>query len=216
MKSFLENAFPQAVNDLLKTRRATRDFDTQKIPSEELLLEILETAHWAPSAFNLQPTHYILIENPGKDSLLHKICYNQRQILEAPWLVVFVGDADAWKEHLQKTIEMDLACKATTPQYAAILEKMVQDTLSSYSQQDMKVWLTKQAALTAMQFMVAAEVQGLCTSPMEGFDEESLKNHLNIPHKNTVPMVCCAGFGFPPQVKSRLPLDMLLHREKWS
>lgn len=47
----------------IKSRRSVRLFDQEKEISESAILKILEAAHFAPSAKNQQPWHYVIIRN---------------------------------------------------------------------------------------------------------------------------------------------------------
>lgn len=49
-------------NDLIKNRRSIRDFTDQKVPLKTLH-EIIQDSSLAPSACNLQPWRYIIIQN---------------------------------------------------------------------------------------------------------------------------------------------------------
>ena len=57
-----------------------------------LLDELLEAARWAPSGFNLQPTHFVVVTDPAAKAKLCPACMKQRQVLEAGATVVFTGD----------------------------------------------------------------------------------------------------------------------------
>jgi nitroreductase len=47
---------------LLKSRRSIRVYQNKPIP-QDLLLQILEAARWAPTGANLQPWHFIVVTN---------------------------------------------------------------------------------------------------------------------------------------------------------
>lgn len=49
--------------DLARERRSVRQYRADPVP-EELLLELVEAARWAPSAVNTQPWEFIIITDP--------------------------------------------------------------------------------------------------------------------------------------------------------
>ena len=49
-----------AVKGAIQNRRSIRNFDDREVPPE-LLIEIIESARWAPSATNRQPCRYIVV-----------------------------------------------------------------------------------------------------------------------------------------------------------
>ncbi len=79
-----------------------------------------------------------------------------------------------------------------------------------------RFWLAKQVMLCAMTFMLAAEAAGLSTLPMEGFDEGRVRKVLGIPRSHIVPVIVAVGYPTPlPSRKTRLPIETLVHRERW-
>lgn len=48
--------------DLIKSRRTIRKYSDRKVP-QDMVKEILEVARWAPSAHNLQPWKFVVIDN---------------------------------------------------------------------------------------------------------------------------------------------------------
>lgn len=225
---------------LAKRRRATRHFLSDAIP-EEILSRLLEIAHWAPSGYNLQPTHYTVVSDAEIKSGLYEACLKQRQILEAPVVVAFSGDREVAKYHLERVITRDRDAGAITDDYALLLRTRVglafaQGPLGlgwlgkaivpplmrlvkpvpSVPAVHKQYWLTKQVMLSAMVFMLAATAAGLATVPMEGFDEQWVKRVLRIPSSHIVPVVIPLGYATPGDLtKTRLPLTDLVHRNRW-
>lgn len=60
---------PSPVNNEVLTaiqeRRTVRFYDQSKEIPKELLLKVIEAGHFAPSAKNLQPWHFVVITNPS-------------------------------------------------------------------------------------------------------------------------------------------------------
>jgi len=57
-----------ATNEVLtsiKERRTVRFYDQSKEIPKELLLTVIEAGHFAPSAKNLQPWHFVIVTNPA-------------------------------------------------------------------------------------------------------------------------------------------------------
>ncbi|MEM8550431.1 MAG: nitroreductase family protein, partial [Verrucomicrobiota bacterium] len=49
--------------ELAKSRRATRYYTDDPLP-EGVLEKMLEAARWAPSGFNMQPVHLVVVTDP--------------------------------------------------------------------------------------------------------------------------------------------------------
>jgi nitroreductase len=80
---------------LAKNRHSCRKY-TEEIPSEELLSKVLNAARLAPSAKNLQPWKFIVVNE--EDVLKQvKACYGRSWLEKAPVLIVVCGDhSTAW------------------------------------------------------------------------------------------------------------------------
>jgi len=225
---------------LAVTRRAVRHFKNDPI-DKDLLIRLLGTARWAPSAYNLQPVHYVVVEDPGGRTQLFEACMKQKQILEAPAIVVFAGDRRVVENNLDRMIEMELKAGSMDTQYEQILRKYVSLGFS-HAPMGMgwlwkaallplvrlvapvpqmpavykKQWLTKQVMLSAMVFMLAAHAAGLASVPMEGFDEKRIKIILRIPRTHVVPLVVPVGYPQSGDLKkTRLPIEDSTHWDTW-
>src|SRR5262245_22338454 len=97
--------------ELVRSRRATRHFRPDPVPPD-LLDELLEATRWAPSGFNLQPTHFVVVTSPEAKAKLHPACGKQRQVLEAGATVVFTGDRRVANNHLDRVLRLDLEAGA--------------------------------------------------------------------------------------------------------
>lgn len=226
-----------AFERLVRARRAVRDFRPDPLP-EDLLLRLLDAARWAPSGYNLQPTHFFVVTSASAKQRLFPAAMNQRQILQAPATVVFTGDRRVVANHFEQVLAAEHAAGTISPQYEALLRKYVPLAFStgpfglgwlwkalipplarwfvpipSLPAVERHYWLAKQTLLSAMQFMLAAEAAGLATVPMEGFDERRVRRVLGIPRWHVVTLVVPVGYAVEADLrKTRLPLELLLHR----
>ncbi|MEW6234406.1 MAG: nitroreductase family protein [Candidatus Omnitrophota bacterium] len=227
-------------NDLARRRRAIRHFQPDPI-DKETLLRLLETAQWAPSGYNLQPTHYYAVTNEVLKNSLYSACFKQKQILEAPATIVFTGDRRVFENHFEKVIRMELETGAINEEYEKKLRQFVPlafahspmglgwfwkaalapllrlaTPVPDFPAAHKRFWLAKQVLLNAMIFMLAATAEGLATVPMEGFDESRVKRALGIPRSHIVPVLIPVGYAVTADLKkTRLPLQDVLHWDRW-
>lgn len=229
-----------AFDSLVKSRRATRHFKPDALP-EGLLHRLLSTAQWAPSGYNLQPTHFVVVTDVELKKGLLSACLDQSQVLEAPATVIFCGDRRVKEFHFEKTLAADNKAGAINADYEKLLRKFVplafdkgplglgwlwKTLLPPFGRfvrpipqipaADMDYWLAKQVALSAMVFMLAAQSAGLSTVPMEGFDEIRIRTLLKLPPSIHVAVVIPVGYSATgPLKKTRLPLGDVLHENGW-
>ena len=225
---------------LVRARRATRHFTDQPIP-DGLLDRLIDIARWSPSGYNLQPTHFIVVTDPAVKQSLRAACMDQRQVVEAPAVIVLTGDRRVVASQFREMLEQELNEGVINDAYRALLEKVIplafgqgplglgwlwKATLAPIARAAMPVpsipavhtrfWLTKQVMLCAMTLMHAAAAAGLATLPMEGFDEHRVRRVLKIPRSQIVPIVIPIGYPPPQRLrKTRLPLARFVHRERW-
>jgi nitroreductase len=225
---------------LARRRRAARHFRPD--PVEDGLLEsLLEAARWAPSGYNLQPTHYVVARDAATRKRLHVACLRQQPVLEAPVVVVFAGDLDVVPNRLDQAMCLDLRAGAITNAYASRVRSLVTRDFErgpfgvgwlralarsavlrrfrpvpALPALDRRYWVVKQVMLGAMSFLLAAEAAGLAALPMEGFDESRVRRILGIPRSCVVPLVVPVGYSTGEEgERARIPLEESLHRERW-
>ena len=226
--------------ELARRRRATRHFTDQPLPVG-VLDKLLEAARWSPSGYNLQPTHYVAVTEPAHRAALRRACMDQQQITEAPAVVVFCGDRLVARHHFDAVLALDKQAGAINAEYERLLRKYVPlafgtgpaglgwlwkalllpvaaraAAVPSIPAVHRRYWLAKQAGLSAMSFMLAATAAGLATCPMEGFSDRLVRKVLGLP-RHIVPMIVVpVGYSATPDaIKTRLPAERVVHREKW-
>ena len=206
--------------DAIRKRSSVKRFSTADVP-DALLSEILDVANCAPSGFNLQPWHFIIVRNPDLKQLMMHVGMNQGQIAEAPAVIVFVADPDTWKNSYEEILESGLRTGAMSEgrvhRYRktvrtlfrngpfglmGIAKKIVVPIRRLYrptpnvitSRTEAVQYVRCQTMLAVATFMIAAKSVDLDTSPMEGFDEERLKKLLAIPSAMSVPIIVAVGY----------------------
>lgn len=226
---------------LVLARRAVRRFKPDPIP-EDLLRRLLELARWAPSGYNLQPTHITAVTDETLRPALRRACMDQAQIEEAPVTLVFSGDKQVYEHNLEKVLAADRAIDAIDEEYERRLRHFI--TLAfdcgpvglgwlwktllppiarlfmpvpDIPAVDIRYWLAKQTALQAMVVMLAAQSAGLSSVPMEGFDESRVRAVLKMPSTHLVTLVMPLGYSASGSLKkSRLPFADTIHFNRWS
>jgi nitroreductase len=224
---------------LAKSRRAIRNFKPDLVPTE-LLERLIEIARWAPSGYNLQPTHFVLVTDPAIKAALVPACMKQRQVAEAPAVIVITGDRRVMKNNFADVIATEKLAGCIDEKYEQVLRKFVPlafgqgpaglgwlaktaapvlgvfAPMPSLPAVFQRYWLTKQTMLSAMMLMLAASAAGLATLPMEGFDERRVRRVLGIPRSQIVPVVIVIGYAVEKDLKrTRLPVERFVHRNAW-
>ena len=169
----------KSLPDAIRERRATPSFDGRPIPEEDLL-QILEAGLAAPSGYNVQPWRFVVVHSPEQKKRLRAACYNQAKVEEASAVIVCCGDADSWRRDADEIVAMGTQ-NGMPDSYAAQLKSHVQSYLSSLNTDQMHGWLNKQVSLAAAFMLLMAESMGYDTAPMEGFEQERVREILRLP-----------------------------------
>lgn len=230
---------PLSLDEAIRTRRALRHFSSTPIP-RETLLELLELAHRAPSSYNLQPWHFVVVDDPETKRRLRAAALDQAQVEEAPCVVAVVVDPDAAMTQREAVIAQGLQAGSITEEYAERIRsitslafgmgplglggllKAVAFALGRLfrpipylpsTRLGLRHYWEGEALLAADHLMLAARSRGLDTCPMRGFDEGRVKRILGIPRRLAVALLIPIGYAPPdaaPQ-KPRRPLATKLH-----
>jgi nitroreductase len=79
------------VFDCMREAHSVRKFKSDPIP-EPTLSRILEAGCWAPSAGNLQPWYFFVVNNQAMKERIAGASFNQEQVADAPTVVVILAD----------------------------------------------------------------------------------------------------------------------------
>lgn len=96
--------------DIAKTRYSVRSYNQKKVEPEKLN-KILEAAHVAPTAANLQPVHLLVIQEEDGLAKLSKGC----RIFNAPLAIIVCADHNkAWVRPYDKKNTCDIDASILT------------------------------------------------------------------------------------------------------
>ncbi|MEO6923493.1 MAG: nitroreductase family protein [Bryocella sp.] len=170
-----QKSLAQAIRD----RRATPSFDGEPIPASDLR-QILDAGLSAPSAYNLQPWRFIVVQSDEMKKRLRAASYNQANVEEASAVIVCCGDRDGWRKDLDEVLRMGRA-GGMPESYLAQAEGSVPAYFANMNHDQMTGWLNKMVSIAMTSMMLMAEVMGYDTDPMEGFEQQKICETLRLP-----------------------------------
>jgi len=186
MANLIEKTLTQAIAE----RRATPSFDGQPLPDGDLK-RILEAGLQAPSGYNMQPWRFVVVRNPEQLRRLRGASYNQAKVEEASVVIVACGDADGWRSgDLEEMLR--LGREGGMPEnYAEQARSTIPNYLSNHP--NLAAWLNRHVMIALTSMMLMAEVMGYDTAPMEGFEEERVREVLRLPLSYSVVALLALG-----------------------
>ena len=189
MSHFIYNDF----SDILLHRHSVRHFDpTVKISREELQ-EMIAEAITAPSACNLQPWRFVIIDTEAAKDILRSFFmpFNTPQLETAAAIVFIFGDTQAYKSYRDlwnqacedgriSPEKRDEVLRTFLPLYeAASYEGLVHDAKINSS-------------LAAMQLMLVARAHGYDTNAIQGYNSKVAAEKLGLDPERYVPNMAIA------------------------
>ncbi|SMF19844.1 putative NAD(P)H nitroreductase [Paenibacillus barengoltzii] len=175
---------------IIKTRRSVNKF----IPGVEIqdkeLEEIFNLTKFAPSAFNLQHTHYVVVKDSDLKEQVYEAAAKQYKIRTASAVILVLGKVDAHKDVGEMNEGLLNLGFLSKQEY----DFLVSDTIGFYESRGdafMREEAIRSGSLSAMQMMLVAKDRGWDTCPMIGFDPDALCRLLNVPD-NYIPVMLIA------------------------
>ncbi|MHB1020980.1 MAG: nitroreductase family protein [Acidobacteriaceae bacterium] len=174
----------------IRERRATPSFDGTPIPPADLK-QILDAGLHAPSGYNMQPWRFIVVQSPEQKKRLRSASYNQAKVEEASAMIVACGDADGFRNgDLEEMLRLGRE-HGMPENYAEQAKNTIPNYLSNHPNMDM--WLNRQVMLAFTHMLLMAEVMGYDTAPMEGFEQEKVREVLRLPLSYSVVALLAIG-----------------------
>jgi len=168
--------------DILNKRYATKAMNGKVVPQEKID-NILEAVRLAPTSSGLQPFEVFVVTKDETKSSIREIAWNQSPVTDCSHLLVFA----AWDNYTVDRINhmFDLTNEIRGFKNEG-WENYRQMLLSGYPQRAAETNFEHAARQTYIAFMAAitqAAFEGLDSTPMEGFDADSLDKILGLREK---------------------------------
>ncbi|KEQ22545.1 nitroreductase family protein [Paenibacillus tyrfis] len=193
--------------DVIRERRSVRGYDPEVKISREELTEILQQATLAPSAANLQPWRFLVIDSPELKQKLLPIAFNQQQVVEASAVIAVLGDLQnirmAEKIYGQ-TVDAGFmpadTAKSFVERYTGMYSSMPPEAIRQIVYTD--------GGLVSMQLMLVARAKGYDTVPMAGYDKQKFTEAFGISDRYAPVMLIAIGKAAKPGHPTvRLPIE---------
>jgi nitroreductase len=193
---------------VMNERASVRNYEKGRKLPEETLMQILELAGKAPSAWNLQHWRFIVIQSEEQKEKIYPIAYNQQQVLDASAVIIVIGDAEADKSASEVFAGIPAEARDT----------LLSNIYGAYARgrEFGEREALKNGSLGAMQLMLAAKALGVDSCPMTGFDHERIREALDIPERFIPVMMITLGYAAGPvEQHGRFPIESLVMKEKF-
>ncbi|AKG34824.1 nitroreductase family protein [Paenibacillus durus] len=193
--------------DVIQERRSVRGYDPEIKISREELTEILRQATLAPSAANLQPWRFLVIDSPELKQKLLPIAFNQQQVIEASAVIAVLGDLENIRM-AEKIYGLAVDAGLMPADTAKSFIERYTGMYSSMPPEAIRQIVHTDSGLVSMQLMLAARAKGYDTVPMAGYDKQKFMNAFGISDRYVPIMLIAIGkAAMPGHPTVRLPID---------
>lgn len=196
----------------LEWRYATKRMNGEQIP-EEKMNNILDAVQLAPSSYGLTPYNVIVVQDPAMKEKLAPQCYNQPQIKESSALLIFAP----WKiinDDNVDTYMQEIATTRSIPVEALVdLSNSIKGKIKSSTPEDLNAWASKQAYIALGVGLAAAAVEGIDSTPMEGFNPAGVNEVLELGAKG-LSAACMLALGYRDAAQDYLANAKKVRRDK--
>jgi len=163
----------------LEWRYATKKMNGFKIPQDKLE-RILQATKLAPSSYGLTPYQVIVIEDQELKEQLVPACYGQTQLKDSSAVLVFAVWDTINEESVDKYIN-DTATQRNIPvEGLNDFKNMMIGTINNMSEEQKTTWAQKQTYIGLGFSLVASALEGIDSTPMEGFIPEQVDEILGL------------------------------------
>ncbi len=167
----------------LNWRYATKKMDPSKAVPTEAVERIVEAARMAPTSSGLQPFVVLLVTNPEVKTRLATACYGQQQLVDASHVLVFA----AWETYSSERIHAAYDVVAAergglNPGLIAYRDRLLASYPNRPAEENFH-HAAKQAYIAMGFSLMAAALEGVDSTPMEGFDPAAVNEVLGLPAK---------------------------------
>ena len=181
-----------SIDDVIRSRRSVRFFKEGDAINKADLKDLLEAARQAPSAKNLQPIEYVLVDNANVKNALSTAC-RQNQPSQAPAVIVVLGNM----------------------QISSQLSKIsVSPNSTSYRSTHMFIYMDAAAAIENM--LLAATAKGIDSLWISSFDDKAVHDALQLPeHLEPFAIICFGHRARPPFSPKKRSIDERLYHNHY-
>jgi nitroreductase/dihydropteridine reductase len=182
------------LHEALKWRYATKSMNGKTVP-EEKLNNILEAIRFAPTSSGLQPFMVIVISDPELKEEIRKVADNQQQVVQSSHLLVFAPWSTYTPERIDEYINYSNSVRELPESATASFRDSLKSTFSKLTPEEHFNHAVKQTAIAMGFGLLAAAIEGVDASPMEGFNPKEVDKILGLDEMN-LKSSTLMGLGF--------------------
>lgn len=171
---------------VIRKRRMIREFDPYKQIPEKIIRKLLRNAHRAPSAGHTQVQEFVIVTDPTTKKKLRRVAVDQEYVEEAPTLIVVCSNTSRSEKR--------------------------------YGIRGREFYSIIDGAFSSMLVLLTAVDERIGAGFVGAFEDDKVSEILKLPRD--VRPIGIITLGYPKETEpveglGRLPIDDLVHFERW-
>lgn len=166
----------------LNWRYATKRMNGTQVPQEKVD-RILEAIRLAPTSFGLQPFKVIVVSDPALREKIYNEACQQPQIKEGSHLLIFAATKNVTAQQVEEYMQLIAKTRGIEVESLNGFRDMFGGVVSG-SEDVNFVWTAHQAYIAFGIGVVAAAMENVDATPMEGFNAAAMDKVLGLAEQN--------------------------------
>ncbi|MFI3315460.1 MAG: oxygen-insensitive NAD(P)H nitroreductase [Rikenellaceae bacterium] len=203
---------------ILESRYSTKEFDSSREISPQIMASVKRILQLSPSSTNIQPWHFVLATSQSAKMKVAKSTqgffkFNEHKVLDASAVVIFASrvTADAsYMDYLSDKEDKD--GRFATQEFKEQNHKgrCAFSNIHLYELKDQQHWFDKQLYLNLGNFLLGVAALGLDAVPMEGCDTKILNSEFDLIAKGfTASFIVAIGYRSESDFNAKIPKSRL-------
>lgn len=177
--------------EAIKSRRAVKHYDPEHQITQGEIDELISLAKLSPTAFNIQNTRFVLVEEPELRQKIRAVAWDQAQVTDASLLMILCADLKAWEKDPARY--WDNAPNEVQEFMIPAIDQYYRDKPQVQRDEAMR-----SCGIAAQTIMLAAKSMGYDSCPMDGFDFNAVAELIKLPDDHAVAMFVVVGKAVKP------------------
>lgn len=198
--------------EALNWRYAAKKLNGHPVP-EEKVNTILEAIRLSASAYGLQPYRVIVVSDHAIKGRIHEQACPQPQVVDGSHLLVFAHWDRIDDAKIEEYIALTAKKRGASPESLTGFADAMKGSIGSKSVEEQQRWAARQAYIALGHGLVAAAMEEVDATPMEGFNPEKMDEILNLKEKG-LKSVALLALGYRDEEQDFLAHAAKVRREK--
>ncbi len=167
----------------LEKRYASKAMNGSSI-SDDARYRILEAIRLTPTSLGLQAYEVIVVRDQAMKDKLAPAIYNQPQITKSDCVIIFAAQKKYEEKKVDSYIDLIAKTRKQPIEELADFKKSIISSISGLSDEDFFNWSSKQTYIALGFGLAACAVEGVDSTPMEGFSAKKVDEILGLEAQN--------------------------------